>query len=226
MGHRDAYLERSPRKITDYSTRVAFDYVAIRDIAEGEELFLDYGDVWEDKFQKLRMDWEQEFDHTHLDNYVSASEYNALYPKDPLYTVDELNDFYPHPENLNLRCHYLVDEFRSEDGVFEYEGDVSELADNWHTWWGDGTGYACEVLLRVDDGASYVVRYQDSNSPDGTPSESRIVSNVPREAIKFFDNPYSKAHESSLLSFASCLFHRCQHASDLLLSLKQPLTFT
>lgn len=190
MGHKDAFFEKKPREIEDYSTRVAFDYVATKDIAEGEELFLDYGDIWENKFQKLGRDW-QTFDRSYLDAYVSAAEYNQRYPTDPLYTSEELRsfEFNPHPENLSLRCHHALDMYRNQDGVFDFEGEASELGDNWQNHLtGDTTGFACEVLLRVDNGASYVVRYQLSDGSD----EFRVVSNVPREAIKFFDDPYSK----------------------------------
>lgn len=186
MGHKDEFLKKPPGHITDYSTRVAFDYVATRDISQGEELFLDYGDVWEKKFHKLREEW-QTFDRSFLEGYVSATEYNLLYPMDPLYTSEELRAFNPHPENLSLRCHFLVDEATTEEGVFAYDGDPAELAANWEHYSGDTTGFPCEVLVRVGDGASYIVQIKNHEKED-----FRIVSNVPREAIKFFDNPYSK----------------------------------
>lgn len=188
MGHKDEFLKKQPGHITDYSTRVAFDYVATKDIAQGEELFLDYGDVWETQFHQLREDW-QTFDRSFLDAYVSATEYNLRYPMDPLYTSEELRSFNPHPENLSLRCHFLVDEASTEEDVFAYDGDPSELSANWEHYSGDITGFPCEVMVRVGDGdgASYVVQIKNHEKED-----FRIVSNVPREAIKFFDNPYSK----------------------------------
>ena len=191
LGHGDFFLEKDPTDITDYSTRVAFDYIATSDIAEGEELFLDYGDLWEEEFQKLGRDW-QTFDRSHLDSYISATQYNEMYPTDPLYTTEELQEYNPHPDNLHLRCHHALDDYRNEAGVFAYEGEASDLAENWRTWSGDGTGYACEVLLRVDEGASYIVRYKIPND-EGGEDDIRTISNVPREAIKFFDDPYSKS---------------------------------
>ena len=153
-------------------------------------MFIDYGDVWESKWNQLHDDW-QTFDRSYLDAYVSATEYNYRYSTAPLYTSDELLslDYHPHPENLSLRCHYgLHTDSTTEENVFAYDGDVSELADNWEHWKGDNTGFPCEVLERVgDDGDSYVVRFEISEE-----SDFRTVSNVPREAIKFFDNPYSK----------------------------------
>ena len=191
LGHRDDFFEVKPFYINDYSTRVAFEYVATWDIAEGEELFLDYGDLWEEKFQELGEDW-QTFDRTHLDDYVSATQYNDMYPMDPLWTTEELRlmEYNPHPGNLHLRCHYLVDEL-NENGVFAYEGEPSELVPNWKHWSGDNTGYECEILMRVDEGASYIVRYKYPNVEYEDGYEIRTITNVPRQAIKFFDDPYT-----------------------------------
>ena len=191
MSHRDECLERPLKGISDYSTKVAFDYVATRDIEEGEEIFLDYGDVWETKFEQLRKNWLT-FERSHLETYVSATEYNAMYPKDVLFTTNELEEHNPHPDNLCLRCHYLVDESRTEEGVFFYEGDWSELEHNWEHWSGDSTGYNCEVLLRMEENENtrYVIRYQTPLGEEHF-ADPITVSNVPREAIKFFDKPYT-----------------------------------
>jgi len=57
--HHAEWLQKHPNDFfEDYSTKVAIDYIAIRDISEGEELLLDYGDVWEDKWNQLVRDWE------------------------------------------------------------------------------------------------------------------------------------------------------------------------
>lgn len=192
LSHKDEYFKRHPGHVTDYSTKVAFDYVATKDIAEGEELFLDYGDLWETEWNSLKEDW-QTFDRTFLDNYVSATEYNDLYANDPLYTSEELLSFNPHPDNLSLRCHFLLDsdDYTTAEGIFLYDSEkTEELAHNWQDWIGDNTGVACEVLQRLEYDAApnrYVVRFERKEENN----VFRIVSNVPREAIKFFDNPYT-----------------------------------
>merc|ERR1712032_856471 len=52
-------------------------------------------------------------------------------------------------------------------------------------WSGDNSGYDCEVVKRHDTNASYLV------SLVTTANRSKRVSNVPREAIKFADKPYT-----------------------------------
>jgi hypothetical protein len=169
-------LHRQP---TD-STKVALDYVATRDIAEGEELFLDYGDVWEDEWNYLFESWQLDH-HSSLEEYVSATEFNTHHGKQSLLTTEEqlLN---PYPDNLSTRCHWLVGESKSV-----FAGNVSELS-NWYDEVGDNSGYECDILRRHDKNESYWVKVETHNNT------SEQVSNVPREAIRFADNPYSKSY--------------------------------
>jgi len=176
--HQDKSLNTRPKKdIADYSTTVAFDYVATRNIAEDEEIFLDYGDVWEDQWKQHGED----YDNTYLKDYVSATEFNSRHGKDPLLTTEEqlLN---PYPDNLFIRCHSLIE---SSKRIFD--GNVSELA-TWHTWEGDNSGYSCEILKSDHKNEFYSVKVETHDTV------SKKVSGVPREAIKFADHPYSKLY--------------------------------
>jgi len=179
-GHKDEFFHKKPEDVTDYSTKVAFDFVATRDIAEGEEILLDYGDAWEKEWNRLDTEW-QGFDRSHLDAYQSATEYNDLYADAVLFTSLELEWDNPHPNNLSIRCHYLLEQV---EGAFD--GDESFFY-NWFRWDGDNTGIECEILERQGDVPSYVVQIPLGNE-DGSP---KIVSNIPRVAIKFFDKPYT-----------------------------------
>ena len=187
--HQDESLTRRPNDITDYSstsTKVAFDYVAIRDIGEGEELFLDYGDVWDAKWNQLGENWKAH-DRTYLKEYVSATEFNSRHGKDPILTRDEqlLN---PYPDNLSIRCHHSLVAENSKSLVFD--GNMSELS-NWYNWEGDNSGFSCEILKRHHKNESYWVQVETHNND--TVSVSRHVTHsVPREAIRFANKPYSK----------------------------------
>jgi hypothetical protein len=153
--------------------------VATRDIAKGEELFLDYGDVWEDEWNYHVESWKLDHHHLSLEEYLSSTEFNRHHGKQPLLTTDEqvLN---PYPENLSIRCHWLVGESESV-----FAGNVSEIS-NWYDETGDNSGYECDILRRHDNNQSYWVKVEPHNIT------SEQVSNVPREAIRFADNPYSK----------------------------------
>ncbi len=150
----------------------------MRDISEGEELFLDYGDAWEENWKYHYENWISE---PSFEDYVSATEFNRLYGKDPLLTVEE-QDLDPYPENLSTRCHRLVCE-----SMHAFTEDISEVL-GWDSWAHENLGCACKILTRNGEDKLYVVEVMNE---DNTTKE---VSNVPQEAIKFADEPYSKSH--------------------------------
>ena len=180
ISHRDVYLKIRPKDMVHRTSKVSFDYVAIRDIAEGEELFLDYGNVWEEKWNGFVKDWESRNRDDSFEQYISAADFNARHEKDPLLTLEEqlLN---PYPANLSTRCHSLVE---ISNQIFL--GDVSKLS-NWYASWGGNLGNACDVLKRNPNNESYWVNIETAEKV------WKQVTNVPRQAIKFVDNPYSKS---------------------------------
>ena len=165
-------------KRPSYDTKVVLDYVATRDIVEGEELFLDYGDVWESEWTRFVDNWKLS-DLSLLNGYVSSAEFNRRHGEKPLLTTDEqlLN---PYPDNLVTRCHWLVG-----DSKRVFTGNFSELS-IWDAWNGDNAGYQCDILSRDYENDLYSVRVV---LHDRT---SKRVLRVPRKAIKFADKPYSK----------------------------------
>jgi len=177
ISHRDVYLKIRPKDMVHRTTKVAFDYVAIRDIAEGEELFLDYGNVWEEKWNGFVKDWQSRNRDDSFEQYISAADFNTRHEKAPLLTIEEqlLN---PYPDNLSTRCHSLV-----EISNQAFLGDVSKLS-NWYAW-GGNLGYACDVLKRNPNNESYWVNIETSEKV------WKQITNVPRQAIKFADNPYT-----------------------------------
>lgn len=135
--HWDESLERLPQDMKSVKTKAAFDYVATRDIDRGEEIFLDYGDAWEDKWNQFCEAWDPRDNEV----YVSASNFNTRHEMDPLLTINE-QLLTPYSENLSMRCHPLVEESRRT-----FSGNESELSDC-SNWYGDELGYACDVLER------------------------------------------------------------------------------
>lgn len=173
-GHQDDSFNQQPSS----STKVAFDYVATRDIAKGEELFLDYGDDWEEEWHEAFKVWDG-YEKSKFEDYVSATEFNRLHGEEPLLTTEEQHSD-PYPDNLSTRCHWLLAESKKS-----YTGNVSALS-RWAEWSGDSSGLQCHVLSRNPENKSYTVKVV---LKDGT--RKRLTS-VPRQAIRFADNPYSK----------------------------------
>jgi len=183
---RDEWLSFRPNEMAkEVRSRLGFDYVATRDIQDGEELFLDYGDEWEAAWLAHQEAWGGRVD-TMAERYVSAYEWNRIMYDVPLRTEDECF-FDPYPENLQLRCHYrLLDDETWEDHMDKMKWD--SLNDY---------GYPCNVVDRVEyegDGMLYEVRITKMakdrwDKYEG--EEDYVIEDVPRSAISFADVPYS-----------------------------------
>ena len=50
----NAWLKDHPIDVMEKSGRLAFEYVALRDIKDGEEIMIDYGDLWDDAWYKFQ----------------------------------------------------------------------------------------------------------------------------------------------------------------------------
>jgi len=163
------------------------EYVALRDIQQGEEILFNYGDEWEDAWNQHVATWTP---MPGAETYVSASNMNA----DPYYTklqtLEEMgNETYP--ENIFLTCKYsYLDEgvsFSQENATpivreFNEEGEFHEVR-------------PCEVISRDDSQQLYTVQLFNHWSTD--PNEviflydDVIVTNFPRRAITFADDLYT-----------------------------------
>jgi hypothetical protein len=179
-GHNASWLEMDPKKMKwNYKTILAFDYIATRDIAEGEELFLDYGDDWENTWQEHVDNWKPS---DHWKDYLSATQYNTIHGTDRLRTLTEQVS-HPYPENMVIRCHsYLLDEKYTQRPKVENDPKLQ---------WKPplDKGYTCEILDRNDEEGTYTVLVTYESGEDLWQQVMRV--GVTRQSISFVDLPYS-----------------------------------
>jgi hypothetical protein len=153
------------------TTHLAMDYVAIRDIEQGEELFLDYGNDFEKALQRHVENWKPSKQDQ---SYISASEWNKRLGNSILRTKRE-QEKDPYPSNLLLRCHPILPQGNwrayplSSKGIPWKEGHI---------------GYSCQVISRKEGGPdpTYTVYMAEKN-------ETR--DDVPRHLLKMMDAPHS-----------------------------------
>jgi hypothetical protein len=106
VAHNDSWLDIKPVDMYDvYKPSLGIDYVATRDIQEGEELFLDYGDDWEEAWQEHVANWKPTEDDI---AYRSAMQWNLENAQEPIRSVKEQKAD-PYPENLRIRCHPFLE---------------------------------------------------------------------------------------------------------------------
>ena len=189
-------LKARSGSITEYNSKLLFDFIATRDIYEGEEVFLDYGEEWVNAWNTHMENWKKD---DSAETYISASVMNSKQANiQPTY---EKRSKYGHHSYL---CE-LEPFARDEDPQFEedapeedYHANPSLNRDNWderlktlyldneYIWW-----WPCEVELANEDNTLFTVRVFQRTPED--PKERppiRLLKNFPRKSIKFVDKPY------------------------------------
>jgi hypothetical protein len=156
---------------------LAMEAIALRDIQVGEEIFLDYGDEWQDAWDNHLAEWKPV-----EGDYVSAETLNADNTTRLKTEFEQMID--PYPGNVFLKCN---DEFgKGTKWKNHYkEGTLKEYVKE-----ADGYMVPCELLRYVeqdDGGILYTALFRDPDQRrDALPKK---LKDVPREAFGFFDRP-------------------------------------
>lgn len=98
IAHKPEWLSENIEFLSNVHEKIglSFNYVALRDLEEGEELFIDYGDEWIAAWEAHVAQWQPKPDS---EKYVHATEW----PERHLRTRVEL-DTNPYPKNLATLC--------------------------------------------------------------------------------------------------------------------------
>jgi hypothetical protein len=176
-----------------YPGSLILDVVALRDIRQGEEIFMDYGIEWETAWNEHVRKWKPDVITTK--NYV--------------YPWDEMNN---HGTVYNRHQHDSIKPFRtlSEQGASPYPDNLLMVCDtkNWsderdeRMQWRPSLHWPmtlaeCDVLSRTYDAKAETYLYEVVLWPD----ENNIASedgkrltyvdyDVPHNAIRFVDKPF------------------------------------
>jgi hypothetical protein len=98
IAHKPEFLQRTPYDLSNTVDKIglSFEYVAIRDIAPGEEVLLDYGVEWEQAWAKHVAQWQPV---PNASVYMHSTEWN----ESTFRTMAELAQD-PYPPNLHTMC--------------------------------------------------------------------------------------------------------------------------
>lgn len=153
------YLRNSPSRIV-----LSFDYIALRDIQEGEEVFMDYGDEWQAAWDQHVANWQRPPD---AETYVHSTKYKIDLLKTPSERKDD-----PYPPNLETVC---AESYRVQGTKYVH---VPVLR-NWKVY------VPCEVVDRTTAG-KYVVKLLGDSTI--------TIYNVPYDgkALVLVDKAYSQ----------------------------------
>jgi hypothetical protein len=182
--------------MSNLKPQLALDYVALRDIKAGEELFLDYGDRFEEAWQRHAAQYRPVTPNA--DDYVDGFLMNFQKTNDPVRTEQE-QESHPYPDHIQIRAHPMLHQQKpvtttpeSEKGTYtwvvtEYglpakilERSVNETAQQ------PQHSYTIQIGI-VGQAAAWNIRNRDR--------EANVTwvdrENVPRSALSFFDKPSS-----------------------------------
>jgi hypothetical protein len=191
--HHKAWFALNPMDLVEPENThlgLLVEVVALRDIEEGEEVFLDYGEPWKQAWRAHEKSWSEANGGSVLPkNWPSrAADFNEEFSVKPFKLESEL-DQEPYPENVALVAFMML-----------AESDEAGTSSNPKLWTRPETGtvYSADHLfevvvterVRIDDKAAdvpynYTIRWSNSND------EETYVKNVPHEAFVFLDAPNS-----------------------------------
>jgi hypothetical protein len=188
QAYEEEWLEMDPNLLLENPVThgLVLEYVALRDILPGEEIFIDYGAEWTQAWEKHVSEWKPQDK-----DYVPAHEYRRLHAEEPIRTQEE-EASNPYPENLRTACYFGAMEEISEDD----EDSVEWSSDNFSCL------RPCVVKERYeegeeDEGSLYtVVVYPmgiavEPEYCQRIPEEGLTVTRLPMSAVIVVDKPYS-----------------------------------
>ena len=97
VAHKPEWLHETVEFLRDTNNKIglSFDYAALRDIQDGEEILLDYGDDWQHKWDDHVAQWTPPVDadtYVHSTNYhhkVHGDEYSSPATQDSVGTLGQ-----------------------------------------------------------------------------------------------------------------------------------------
>jgi hypothetical protein len=187
QAYEEEWLELDPNLLFESPVThgLVLEYVALRDILPGEEIFIDYGEEWTQAWEKHMSEWKPQDK-----DYLAAYEYRRLHAEGPIRTQDEQSSN-PYPENLRTACYFGAREDSTED-----MDSIEWSPDNFSCL------RPCVVKERYEEGeedegslyTAVVYPMGIAVEPDycqGIPEEGLTVTRLPMSAVTVVDKPYS-----------------------------------
>lgn len=188
--HHKGWFALDPSELLEPDYRhlgLVLEVVALRDIAQGEEIFLDYGAAWKQAWKDHQDGWKEAIKSGELPQKwpIRAVDLYAEYQQKPYKTEAELKKA-PYPKHTSLAAFLMLGETE--------EVGTREDPKTW-TLPPTGTVYSPDNLFKVvvidrtplDGGAlfNYTIRWTNSKG------EHTYVKTIPHDAFVFVDEPES-----------------------------------
>jgi len=197
--HQKRLLQMDAVDLLEEKTGLMIEYVALRDIGPGEEIFIDYGTAWEEALNAHYKGWEKNKQiYSSMKDYISAEDWNRIHVHESIRTILE-QEKHPYPINLQTVCFYSDDRTDDEQVQETQEVVQDEYGMQIHivrrTLVEDQNGCLrpCTILNREirEDGVEVYKAVMGEIQNEGVPpfcwldpSEKHIVTNITRSKIQ------------------------------------------
>lgn len=179
----------------------------------GEEVFVDYGEAWEEAWSAHVANWKPPHKDVHVSSWITAKEANQLREIPAELMAGDLRNEVDHPYLL-VGCVYHASKepdykkqiYRRPNPDWENLSDkeilqlYSTSGDTYrdfdYSMHDDRSHWPCSILQKQsDDGDDYIVRmhtpwWREREMPWDANGVPRLLEHYPREAIHFFAGPY------------------------------------
>jgi len=214
---------------------LSLDIVALRDIEEGEEIFIDYGDEWDHAWNRHVMDLKNSISTLSQSSIyevpIPLTSYTRMHQGRPFKTERESRSD-PYPPNISTSCYLWFNETaETSRGSIVPSQNLDLATKEMISSFGISGDYLkpeailpgfdtaerpCKVLDRNNDNMSYTVRIYEGKLVDEEEewferrkSIPTIIANFPELFINFVHRPYT-----SHLHLASAFRHTIEFNDD------------
>jgi hypothetical protein len=179
--HHNTWLDLPMQQFVemDYPGGLILDVIALRDIQEGEELFLDYGPSWQKAWDNHVRSWKP---HKSAKNYVYPQDMDTTKP----YKTLKEQEKKPYASNLATVC--WTNNWQRDRGA-KMKWTKPTTFD-----WPEGVTF-CHIISRTTNSITGEFEYEvalhfDFDSPGDVRNRDYIDTNVPQSSIAFVNKPY------------------------------------
>jgi len=171
----DEWLDYPLQPFADMGSLVV-EIVATKDIKEGEEVFIDYGDEWQQAWDRHVEEWNKNKEDSWP---MRALDFNQEHKTKPFRTADDE----PYPDNVMVKCFLMVKKPEGDEIEIDSEGRKIRYwseADSGKSNLVSNNLFDCEINSR--EGYSYEILWDSGKS-------ITVVKGVPHKAIVLIDRP-------------------------------------
>lgn len=196
--HMPALLDDTVEKIenSDATAKLAMEFVALRVIQAGEEIFLDYGDDWEASWTAHVNGWSPV---PNADKYVSAMQLESDNTTRLRTVYEEIREK-TYSEHVVMMCDTACENEAEEVERHYKNGTLNEfLLENDASWWpcsvlryrsieGKSKNYISDSATNEEEYLYTIHLYKNDN---GKMINNYLIKDVPRAIFHFVDKPYA-----------------------------------